>query len=92
MAESVDALVSNTSGATRAGSTPALGTSKRECNRTLFFYSTTLNAALRIILSTSKNTKDSEIFNKNRKNPSAHAETSSLMSYLCSFPCVQAPR
>ncbi len=32
MAESVDALVSNTSGATRAGSTPALGTegSKRE--------------------------------------------------------------
>ena len=28
MAESVDALVSNTSGATRAGSTPALGTSK----------------------------------------------------------------
>ena len=28
MAESVDALVSNTSGATRAGSTPALGTFK----------------------------------------------------------------
>ena len=28
MAESVDALVSNTSGATRAGSTPALGTSQ----------------------------------------------------------------
>ena len=28
MAESVDALVSNTSGATRAGSTPALGTRK----------------------------------------------------------------
>ena len=28
MAESVDALVSNTSGATRAGSTPALGTGK----------------------------------------------------------------
>ena len=28
MAESVDALVSNTSGATRAGSTPALGTLK----------------------------------------------------------------
>ena len=28
MAESVDALVSNTSGATRAGSTPALGTVK----------------------------------------------------------------
>ena len=27
MAESVDALVSNTSGETRAGSTPALGTS-----------------------------------------------------------------
>ena len=37
MAESVDALVSNTSGATRAGSTPALGTSslsrKRKCCR-----------------------------------------------------------
>ena len=32
MAESVDALVSNTSGATRAGSTPALGT---EFNSTL---------------------------------------------------------
>ncbi len=32
MAESVDALVSNTSGATRAGSTPALGTENRiEC-------------------------------------------------------------
>ena len=31
MAESVDALVSNTSGATRAGSTPALGTSQRKC-------------------------------------------------------------
>ena len=30
MAESVDALVSNTSGATRAGSTPALGTEKGE--------------------------------------------------------------
>ncbi len=30
MAESVDALVSNTSGATRAGSTPALGTSSEE--------------------------------------------------------------
>ena len=30
MAESVDALVSNTSGATRAGSTPALGTIKGE--------------------------------------------------------------
>ena len=29
MAESVDALVSNTSGAIRAGSTPALGTTKR---------------------------------------------------------------
>ena len=28
MAESVDALVSNTSGANRAGSTPALGTIK----------------------------------------------------------------
>ena len=30
MAESVDALVSNTSGATRAGSTPALGTRSEE--------------------------------------------------------------
>ena len=30
MAESVDALVSNTSGATRAGSTPALGTGSGE--------------------------------------------------------------
>ena len=32
MAESVDALVSNTSGATRAGSTPALGTKKHLVN------------------------------------------------------------
>ena len=32
MAESVDALVSNTSGATRAGSTPALGTKAQEAN------------------------------------------------------------
>ena len=30
MAESVDALVSNTSGATRAGSTPALGTRREQ--------------------------------------------------------------
>ena len=35
MAESVDALVSNTSGATRAGSTPALGTTKAE-NQMIF--------------------------------------------------------
>ena len=32
MAESVDALVSNTSGATRAGSTPALGTLCTGCH------------------------------------------------------------
>ncbi len=43
MAESVDALVSNTSGATRAGSTPALGTSKsrkklRTSNLRVFSY------------------------------------------------------
>ena len=39
MAESVDALVSNTSGATRAGSTPALGTEagKVEILSPLFF-------------------------------------------------------
>ena len=37
MAESVDALVSNTSGAIRAGSTPALGTTKgmSPCNHKL---------------------------------------------------------
>ena len=40
MAESVDALVSNTSGAIRPGSTPGLGTSKRKCSKHfLFFYS-----------------------------------------------------
>ena len=33
MAESVDALVSNTSGATRAGSTPALGTKDWKSSR-----------------------------------------------------------
>ncbi len=33
MAESVDALVSNTSGATRAGSTPALGTKRTAGSR-----------------------------------------------------------
>ena len=38
MAESVDALVSNTSGATRAGSTPALGTNKREVYASLLSY------------------------------------------------------
>ena len=37
MAESVDALVSNTSGAIRAGSTPALGTKKRFSKESLFF-------------------------------------------------------
>ena len=40
MAESVDALVSNTSGATRAGSTPALGTFQKSVlllSNTLFF-------------------------------------------------------
>ena len=40
MAESVDALVSNTSGATRAGSTPALGTkTERKLNSLRFFLS-----------------------------------------------------
>ena len=42
MAESVDALVSNTSGATRAGSTPALGTFQEVCwisQHTFFLYS-----------------------------------------------------
>ena len=39
MAESVDALVSNTSGAIRAGSTPALGTELRILTtRVLFSY------------------------------------------------------
>ena len=38
MAESVDALVSNTSGATRAGSTPALGTCKRKTLSRGFFF------------------------------------------------------
>ena len=38
MAESVDALVSNTSGATRAGSTPALGTRKGGFRTSLFLY------------------------------------------------------
>ena len=38
MAESVDALVSNTSGATRAGSTPALGTKTGRLNACLFLY------------------------------------------------------
>ena len=39
MAESVDALVSNTSGAIRAGSTPALGTNKRLSAREPFLFS-----------------------------------------------------
>jgi len=33
-----------------------------------------------------------EILNKNLENPSVQAETSSLMPYLCSFPCMQASR
>ena len=37
MAESVDALVSNTSGAIRAGSTPAQGTEKRILNARVLF-------------------------------------------------------
>ena len=36
MAESVDALVSNTSGAIRAGSTPALGTASEMVRRSAF--------------------------------------------------------
>ena len=38
MAESVDALVSNTSGATRAGSTPALGTAREKLAMTSLFF------------------------------------------------------
>ena len=38
MAESVDALVSNTSGATRAGSTPALGTQREKLAMTSLFF------------------------------------------------------
>ncbi len=38
MAESVDALVSNTSGATRAGSTPPRGTYKKRRNKVLLFF------------------------------------------------------
>ena len=39
MAESVDALVSNTSGATHLGSSPSPGTEKRILDlRVLFFY------------------------------------------------------
>ena len=37
MAESVDALVSNTSGATHPGSTPGLGTKEESCKTFLFF-------------------------------------------------------
>lgn len=37
MAESVDALVSNTSGAIRAGSTPALGTELRTLTARVLF-------------------------------------------------------
>mgnify|MGYP004434350407 CR=1 FL=1 len=43
MAESVDALVSNTSGATHPGSSPGLGTKKgREVRFSPFFVATTL--------------------------------------------------
>ena len=57
MAESVDALVSNTSGATRAGSTPALGTKcttmrwsqrKARCCKTIT-YSTFLYSRLAVL-------------------------------------------
>ena len=40
MAESVDALVSNTSGAIRAGSTPALGTASEMARRSAFAWRT----------------------------------------------------
>ena len=44
MAESVDALVSNTSGATRAGSTPALGTKNplRSNSKRVFLFGSVL--------------------------------------------------
>ncbi len=50
MAESVDALVSNTSGATHPGSIPGLGT-EREKGKTfsLFFYKRYTNTTLYIL-------------------------------------------
>ncbi len=48
MAESVDALVSNTSGETRAGSTPALGTwsgGEKSSSDFLFLYPRNLGSA-----------------------------------------------
>ncbi len=44
MAESVDALVSNTSGATHPGSIPGLGTKAENFNFSAFFYSYILNS------------------------------------------------
>ena len=60
MAESVDALVSNTSGATRAGSTPALGTKKEavpdKAQPLLFFRRTPGNARRPLAKDKSKRT------------------------------------
>ena len=52
MAESVDALVSNTSGATRAGSTPALGTFQKVCcyMATHFFFVFMLQFRRKVVL------------------------------------------
>ena len=43
MAESVDALVSNTSGATHPGSIPGLGTEKEDFYKSSFFYAIKIN-------------------------------------------------
>ncbi len=52
MAESVDALVSNTSGAIRPGSTPGLGTESRKVSHTFLLFS--LSGGHEVVLMTKK--------------------------------------
>ena len=76
MAESVDALVSNTSGATRAGSTPALGTVKRLMTRwvsAVFLYA---NVAIGCVWVQWKNTGG--LKQKHKKQPFSDASASHL--------------
>ena len=66
MAESVDALVSNTSGATRAGSTPALGT--QETGEQIFLFACFFfcngvgRAPVRIRMSTMSDINKGDVF------------------------------
>ncbi len=68
MAESVDALVSNTSGATHPGSIPGLGTKKRR-ETSPFFYCSKVRLRFRTVLIT-ETTKLADVRRLNARRPS----------------------